>query len=222
MSYQETIHRIRESARRSGRTSDSVLLVAISKGRATEAIQELYDQGHRDFGENRAQELAAKVPVLPDDIRWHFVGPLQTNKVRIVRSAASALHSLDRDRLADAWVKGPSRPPPAFLQINLGLEPQKSGYSPDDAGTAYQYARSLGIEVMGLMAIPPMSTDPDVGRGYFRELRSVADRIHTDHRLTTHLGLSMGMTDDFETAIEEGATVVRVGRAIFGETREVG
>ena len=113
MSLEAVRTRIAEAAMRAGRQPESVRLVVVSKGQSPEAIQELYEQGQRDFGENRAQELSGKVGQLPSDIRWHFVGPLQTNKVRMVRPAVDLLHSLDRIDLVEPWVKGPGSPPPA-------------------------------------------------------------------------------------------------------------
>ena len=197
------------------RERSEVTLVAVSKGRSVEAIRALYDEGHRDFGENRAQELRDKVDELPPDVRWHFVGPLQTNKVRIVRPSASVLHSMDRDSLATAWLKGPGHPPPVYLQVNIGDEDQKSGLAPTQAPSFCDRLVSLGIEVVGLMAIPPLSNDAEEVRPYFAALRELRDAIATDHPAVT--GLSMGMSDDFEVAISEGATSIRVGRAIFAD-----
>lgn len=190
-------------------------LVAVSKGRSVEAIRALYEEGHRDFGENRAQELRDKVDELPPDVRWHFIGPLQSNKVRIVRPSASVLHSMDRESLATAWLKGPGHPPPVYLQVNIGEEDQKSGVAPADSLSFCERLVSLGIQVVGLMAIPPLSDDPEEVRPHFSALRELRDAIAVDHPEVT--GLSMGMSDDFEVAISEGATSIRVGRAIFAD-----
>ena len=207
--------RMEAACRRSGRDRSDVTLVAVTKGRPVEAIRMLYDQGQRDFGENRAQELRDKVNELPGDIRWHFIGPLQTNKVRIVRPAATVLHSMDRESLAVAWMKGPGSPPPVYLQVNIGEEDQKSGAAPDDAPAFCDRLVSLGITVLGLMAIPPLADDPEDVRHHFTAMHLLRDRIAADHPPVT--GLSMGMSDDFEVAIEEGATSIRVGRAIFAD-----
>lgn len=204
--------RVGEACAVAGRSPDEVVLVAVTKGRDVESIRALYDLGHRDFGENRAQELRDKVDELPGDIRWHFVGPLQSNKVRVVRPAASVLHSMDRKSLATAWMKGPGSPPPVYLQVNIGREDQKFGVDPDDAGPFCDRLVELGIDVIGLMAIPPLAEDP---RLHFSELRDLRNAIVSEHPAVT--GLSMGMSDDFDVAISEGATVIRVGRAIFAD-----
>lgn len=200
---------------RAGRDRQDVTLVVVTKGRSVEAICSLYEEGHRDFGENRAQELRDKVPVTPRDIRWHFVGPLQSNKVRVVRPAASFLHSMDRESLATAWLKGPGKPPPVYVQVNIGDEDQKFGVASAEAPGFCDLLVSLGITVVGLMAIPPVSDDPSEVRPFFAAMRQLRDRIVTEHPSIT--GLSMGMSDDFEVAIAEGATSIRVGRAIFAD-----
>ena len=210
VSLAEVRGRMAEACARAGRDPDEVQLVAVSKGRSLEEIAALMDEGQIDFGENRAQDLRDKVAEGPAGVRWHFVGPLQTNKVRMVRPAVSVLHSMDRPDLATAWLKGPGAPPPVHLQVNIGDEDQKSGVVAADAGAFCDQLASLGIRVIGVMAIPPLGDDP---RPHFSRLRSIRDRLAADHTSVT--GLSMGMTDDFEVAIEEGATVIRVGRAIF-------
>jgi pyridoxal phosphate enzyme (YggS family) len=209
--------RIVEACDRVGRAAEEVTVVAVSKGRPTEAIRALYDRGHRDFGENRADELAEKAPRLPSDIRWHFVGHLQSNKARAVRPLATCLHSLDRSSLAKAWLKGAGRPPPAFLQVNIGREPQKFGVDPSEAEQAAGEFVALGLTVVGVMAILPIVEKPEEARPHFRELAEVGRRVRAVVPDAT--GLSMGMTDDFAVAVEEGATVIRVGRAIFDENR---
>jgi PLP dependent protein len=215
VSLSDVEERVAASCAAAGRERSEVTLVAVSKGRPVEAIRALYDEGHRDFGENRAQELRDKVDQLPPDVRWHFIGPLQTNKVRIVRPSASVLHSMDRDSLATAWLKGPGHPPPVYLQVNIGEEEQKSGAGKSDAPSFCDRLVSLGIRVVGLMAIPPPADDPEEVRPYFVALRELRDVIAADHPDVT--GLSMGMSDDFEVAISEGATAIRVGRAIFAD-----
>ncbi|HVR34188.1 MAG TPA: YggS family pyridoxal phosphate-dependent enzyme [Acidimicrobiia bacterium] len=215
MSLQAVEHRIGEACVRAGRDRSDVTLVAVAKGQSVETIRALYDQGHRDFGENRAQELRDKVDELPADIRWHFVGPLQSNKVRVVRPAVFVLHSMDRESLAVAWLKGPGHPPPVYLQVNIGAEEQKSGVSRGDAPRFCGRLVSLGIDVVGLMAIPPLAEDPEAARPHFSSLRELRDEIAVEHGSV--VGLSMGMTDDFEVAISEGATSIRVGRAIFAD-----
>ncbi|HSJ27448.1 MAG TPA: YggS family pyridoxal phosphate-dependent enzyme [Acidimicrobiia bacterium] len=215
MSLAAVLVRRDEACRRVGRSPGDVTLVAVTKGRSVEAIQRLYSEGHRDFGENRAQELRDKVDLLPSDIRWHFIGPLQTNKVRIVRPAVQVLHSMDRDALATAWLKGPGRPPPVYLQVNIGEEEQKSGVAPDRTHETCDRLVETGLVVVGLMAIPPLADDPEEVRPYFAALRRLRDEVVARHPSVE--GLSMGMTDDFEVAVEEGATAIRVGRAIFAD-----
>lgn len=215
MSLARIEDRIRAACESAGRERDEVELVAVTKGHEPDEILALYAQGQRDFGENRAQELRDKAEVLPRDIRWHFVGPLQSNKVRIVRPAVVALHSMDRPSLATAWLKGPGDPPPVYLQVNIGSEEQKSGVAPGDAAAFCDRLVDLGHTVVGLMAIPPLSEEPEDVRPYFAEMRRLRDQIAAVH--PSVVGLSMGMTDDFEVAISEGATSIRVGRAIFAD-----
>lgn len=205
--------RVESAAGRCDRHPSEVTLVAVGKGRPVEAIVELYEAGHRDFGENRADELAAKAAVLPSDIRWHFVGHLQSNKARMVRPTAALLHSLDRASLAGAWLKGSGSAPPVLVQVNIGHEPQKSGVDPERALEFAIEVSSLGLTVAGLMAIVPMVDEPELARPYFSALASLRREIA--EVLPTVSVLSMGMSDDFEVAVEEGATCIRVGRAIF-------
>ncbi|HEX2154360.1 MAG TPA: YggS family pyridoxal phosphate-dependent enzyme [Acidimicrobiia bacterium] len=215
MSLESVMRRVAKACDRSGRRPDDVRLVVVSKGQTIDAIRDLYDRGHRDFGENRADELAEKVSLLPDDIRWHFVGHLQSNKARVVRPAAAYLHSLDRLSLAKAWLKGAGTPPPTFLQVNIGGEAQKFGVDPDQAADMASTFSALDIPLVGVMAIIPIVTEPNEARVHFRHLAEVGRRVASEVPSAT--GLSMGMTDDFEVAVEEGATVIRVGRAIFGD-----
>lgn len=213
MSLEAVTDRAVRAVSESGREPDELTILAVSKGHSTAEIRALYESGHRDFGENRAQELRDKVPELPDDIRWHFVGPLQSNKARIVRPAVVALHSMDRRSLASAWMKGSGRAPACYLQVNIGREPQKSGVMPEDVSEMVSGLVSMGVPIIGLMTIPPLVDDPEESRPHFAALRELRDEISTDHPAIS--GLSMGMTNDFEIAIQEGATVIRVGRAIF-------
>jgi PLP dependent protein len=215
MSYQDVVTRMTAAAERVGRDPSSVTLVAVSKAKPVSEIEAVYELGHRDFGENRAQEMAEKAARLPEDIRWHFVGGLQTNKARLIRPITHLLHSMDRPPLAGAWAKGSGLPPPVLLQINTGHERQKSGVEPEEAGSTLAEVLSLGLEVRGLMAIPPLTEDPEAQRSQFAMLREIRSELAGEHPEITEL--SMGMTDDFEIAIEEGSSIIRVGRAIFGE-----
>lgn len=205
---------VASAARRSRRSPESITVVAVSKTKTVEEIMRIYELGHRDFGENRAQELATKAPLLPGDIRWHFVGALQTNKVRLVRSRTHLLHSMDRASLATAWVKGHGLPPAVLVQVNIGEEPQKAGASVEDTPGLIDRLVDLGVPVRGLMAIPPIPETKEASRPHFVALRELRDLIMAEQPQVREL--SMGMTDDFEVAIEEGASMIRVGRAIFG------
>lgn len=189
-------------------------LVAVGKGHPARTIQEAVDAGHAVFAESRGQELVAKCGALSPDLEWHFVGPLQTNKVRMVRPRVALLHSFDRDRLVRPWTRGAPPGPPALLQVNVGMEPQKQGVPPDLVIETFERWTAAGVRIAGLMAIPPMAADPEASRPHFVRMRDLRDRLSA--RVGAPLRLSMGMTDDFEVAVEEGSTIIRVGRAIFG------
>jgi pyridoxal phosphate enzyme (YggS family) len=208
--------RIAAAAARSGRRAEEVTLVAVSKGQSVDAVADAYAAGHRDFGENRADELLSKVDLLPDDIRWHFVGSLQSRKAKLVRPIVHLLHSLDRPKLVRAWAAaGEGTPPPVLIQVNIARESQKHGAAPEDVPALLDAATAAGIPCRGLMIIPPAPDTPEDSRRWFRALADLARRSRVDHPGLDVL--SMGMTDDFEVAIEEGATTIRVGRAIFGD-----
>ncbi len=210
--------RIAGAAGRSGRSGNDVLLVVVTKGHPVADIEELYRAGQRHFGENRAQELVEKAPLLPGDIVWHFVGPLQTNKAALVHDVASWLHSMDRRKLGRRWNAPDS--PPALLQVNVAEEPQKSGVSPAAAGELAAELLDTGVPLRGLMAIPPEPDQPEDSRHWFRLLAGLRAELAVRHPELTEL--SMGMSDDFEVAIAEGATVLRVGRAIFDPFEDEG
>ncbi|MCH8983550.1 MAG: YggS family pyridoxal phosphate-dependent enzyme [Acidobacteria bacterium] len=214
MSYQDVVDRISAAASQAGRSESEITLIAVSKLKSVLEILEVYQKGHRDFGENRANEMAGKAPELPDDIRWHFVGSLQSNKARLVRPITHLLHSMDRDSLASAWTKGPGLPPTVLVQVNVGSEPQKSGVEPGEVEGFVDQLVARGMNVAGLMAIPPVPELSEQSREYFRALRQLRDQVRRQHPGV--IELSMGMTDDFEVAIAEGASMIRVGRAIFG------
>ncbi len=209
----EVHDRVAAAAARAGRVPGDVTVVAVGKAHPPELLAAAYEAGHRVFGENRAQELAAKAPQLPADVEWHFIGPLQRNKVRLVRPLVSLLESMDRPALAAAWARDGGAPP-VLVEVNVAAEQQKAGVSPARAGELVDRLTELGVEVRGLMAIPPAAPDPEASRPHFRALAALADRLRADRPGLVEL--SMGMTDDYEVAVEEGATIVRVGRAIFG------
>ena len=220
VTYAEVMDRVTAALTASGRRPDEVTVVAVSKTMTTGQILDVYAQGHRDFGENRADEMEAKAAALPGDIRWHFVGALQSNKARSMRGITHLLHSMDRPSLGKAWMKGHGPAPPVLAEVNLGEEPQKSGVMASEIEAALEWMVALGLEVRGLMAIPPVPDHPEDSRPYFAELRQIRDRLV---RIFPHVTeLSMGMTDDFEVGIAEGASIIRVGRAIFGPRNSTG
>jgi len=206
--------RIREAAERAGRDPRGILLVAVSKTAIDDDVLAAYREGHRDFGENRAGELAERAVRLPSDIRWHFIGRLQGNKVRRVRPVTHLLHSLDRPDLVSYWAKGSGTPPPVLVEVSVAGEHQKAGVAPGEAAGLVGEAVAMGLDVRGLMTMAPLVEDPEEVRPVFRELARLRDRLA--ERWPGVRELSMGMTDDYEVAVEEGATILRVGRAIFG------
>ncbi len=216
----EVRSRIAHAAGRAHRTPDSVRLVLASKTQPPAAIAAAYDAGARDFGENYVQEAASKRSSLPamSDLRWHLIGHLQTNKVRAAIEIFALIHTLDNVRLASALHRlRPAPPMPVLLEINLAEEGSKNGVAPVEAEALIEAVRG-SVEVNGLMTVPPLSADPETTRPYFARLREMRDRLAVISGLPLR-DLSMGMTNDYEVAIEEGATIVRVGRAVFGERK---
>jgi pyridoxal phosphate enzyme (YggS family) len=206
--------RIARAARRAGRAPASVTLVAAAKTVPVEQVAAVVAAGVIDIGENRAQELLTKAPALADATpqpRWHFIGALQRNKVRGLAPWVGLWHSVDRALLGAELAR---RAPGAhvLVEVNLGDEAQKAGCAPDDAPALVERLHEIGLVVDGLMTVPPASGEPS---RFFAALAQLGAHLHLRE-------LSMGMTDDFETAIEEGATIVRVGRALFGARPEPG
>jgi len=212
--------RIEEACRRAGRSSESVRLVAVSKTFPPATIRELLELGHGLFGENRVQEALPKMDLLGPAVRWHLVGHLQTNKVRQIIGRFELIHSVDSEKLAReiqrrAEFAGTRQP--VLLQVNVAEEETKFGVIEEAVLPLVEsIARMEHVDLRGLMTIPPPVEDPEAARGWFADLRELRDRCAERSGLALS-ELSMGMTDDFEVAIEEGATLVRVGRAIFGE-----
>lgn len=206
--------RIAEACRRSGRSPGEVTLVAVCKGFPAAAVRQAVAAGVRHLGENRVQEATAKRPQLadlPGDVTWHMVGHLQTNKVRKALELFDIIQSVDSLPLAEAISRRAQRMVPVFLEVNVAQEPTKYGFPPRELPRAAEaVARLPNLEVRGLMTVAPLVDDPEEVRPVFRRLRELARSLGLRE-------LSMGMTDDFEVAVEEGATVVRIGRAIFGE-----
>jgi pyridoxal phosphate enzyme (YggS family) len=210
--------RITDAAQRSGHAADEIKLVLASKTQPPEAIRSAYDASARDFGENYVQEAATKLAAVGklDGARWHLIGHLQTNKAKLAVSIFDLIQSVDSTRLLSALAKAhPTPPVRALVEVNLGGEATKTGVAPDSVEALIEAARDR-VEIIGLMTIPPPGATLAATRGYFAQLRGMRDRLAAHSGLALS-ELSMGMTDDFEIAIEEGATIVRVGRAVFGE-----
>jgi pyridoxal phosphate enzyme (YggS family) len=213
--------RVRAAAERAGRSPADVTLVAVSKTFPIDVLKMALEAGATDLGENRAQELKEKVAALGDTARWHFIGPLQTNKVRIVVGGASLIHSVDRVELAEAISRravAMDMVQDVLIEVNLSGESAKHGTRAGDAVELARTVQSLGgVSVGGLMTMAPFSDDPETSRPYFRQLAQLRDEVA--EVVPGASGLSMGMSRDFEVGIEEGATIVRVGEAIFGARR---
>lgn len=214
------------AAKRAGREPDSVKLVAVSKRQPVDRIQEAIDAGQKVFGENFIQEAQEKIVVLPPDITWHFIGHLQSNKAKIAAGLFGVIETIDRLKLANALEKqlaATNKKLSIFIQVNIGREPQKSGVLPEDIEPLLRQLDSLNhLTVKGLMAMPPYFSDQEQVRPYFRKMRQLATNLQEKELLGKNgeVGLSMGMSGDFEAAIEEGATLIRVGTALFGSRSE--
>ncbi len=212
--------RIAALERRHGRAPGSVRLVAVSKTKPAAAVREAFEAGQRDFGENHLQDALSKIePLAGLGLTWHFIGPLQSNKTRAVAERFDWVHSIDRLKIARrlSAQRPPGRPPlQVCVQVNISAEPTKSGVAPGELeALARAVAELPGLRLRGLMAIPAPSEDPAEQRAAFRRLRELQEGL-----LARGLALdtlSMGMSADLEAAIAEGATIVRVGTAIFGE-----
>jgi PLP dependent protein len=204
---------IARACARAGRSPDDVLLIAVSKTVEVERITLAIAAGVAALGENRVQEAREKIETLGRPVPWHLIGALQTNKAKDAARLFDWIHSVDRPELArelDRRARGLGRTVDALLEVNVGEEPQKSGVRPHEIKPLLDALAGLsGIQIRGLMAIPPAAPDPEQTRPYFRRLRELRDAAGLEH-------LSMGMSADFEVAVEEGATMVRVGTAIFG------
>lgn len=213
MGLAEIKGRIAQAANRVGRAPESVTLIAVSKLQPDARVAELLAEGQRVFGENRVQEAAGKWPAFKErfeGVELHLIGPLQSNKARQAMELFDVIHTVDRLKLAKTLARLAQELghcPRLFVQVNTGEEPQKAGVTPAEADGFIEACRDLGLEIEGLMCIPPAEEEPSL---HFALLKKIADRNQI-------AGLSMGMSGDFETAIAQGATHVRVGSAIFGE-----
>jgi len=212
--------RISAACAKSGRRADSVELVAVSKTFPAEAIREANSCGQTVFGESRLQEAESKIATLPGHLSWHFIGRIQTNKIRKILPLFGIFHAVDSLRLANHMGEAADDLglfPKIFLQVNVAGEATKGGFEPSEIEAELEAILAVKrLEIVGLMTIPPVGQDAESSRRWFAALRDLRDRLEGKFKVSLPL-LSMGMSGDFEIAIEEGATHVRVGSAIFGK-----
>jgi pyridoxal phosphate enzyme (YggS family) len=219
---------IAETAIRVGRDPQGIKLVAVSKTVDVALIRQAVDCGQTSFGENYLQEAAGKIPLLTSSTTWHLIGHLQSNKARLAVELFDVIQTVDRWKLAkalDTHSKKLNKKLPVLIQVNTGREKQKSGVPSEMAeGLLRQIAQETDLDVRGLMTIPPFFSDPEKSRPYFKELFHLAKRLAALNLFAdnTNVELSMGMSDDYPIAIEEGATIVRVGTALFGARNSIG
>lgn len=218
--YEIVLDNIKKACERSGRNPEDITLISVTKTHGAELINEAIDAGAKDIGENKAQELCNKY----DDVkpvRWHFIGHLQTNKVKTIVDKVVMIHSVDSDKLAseiDKRAKSSGVVMDILVEINIGMEDSKSGATEEEARDLIKKIRDeyQNLRVRGLMCVPPITDNPENSRKYFKKLKDIFDSIKELSEDEYFDTLSMGMSGDYEVAIEEGATVVRVGTAIFG------
>lgn len=220
--YQNVENRVAAACARAGRARSEVTLIAVSKTKPIEDIQALIDYGVTNFGENKVQEMCAKEEVITEALSWHMIGHLQRNKVKYLMGKTCLIHSVDSLRLAQEIQKEAAKVGivcPVLMEINIGNEESKGGIGIDEAETlARQIAELPNLKLKGLMCIAPFVDDAEENREHFKKMREKRDELAALAIPGTEIReLSMGMTGDFEVAIEEGATLVRVGTAIFGE-----
>ena len=218
---EEVEARITRACERSGRERSEVTLISVSKTKPVEMLQEAYDAGSRDFGENKPQEIREKYPQLPTDIRWHMIGHLQRNKIKYIIDKVCMIHSVDSIRLAEAIdeeAKKHGIVMPVLIEVNVAEEESKFGVHLDEVESLVRQISELSnIQVQGLMTIAPFTENAEDNRIYFRKLRNLYVDIKDKNIDNVNMcNLSMGMTGDYEVAVEEGATMVRVGTDIFG------
>jgi PLP dependent protein len=225
--FERVCERVARAAERAGRPASDVLMVAVSKTVPPDAIMAAYQLGQRHFGENRVQEFRSKRELLAaqgwaPEARWHLVGQLQSNKAKLAATLFDIIHSVDDLKLArllSAHAQAQDRTLPVLLQVDYSGEPQRAGFRPQDldSGVTGELVSLPGLEVQGLMTIAPLGLNEADLRSVFSRLRDLQANLAARHPAAEWRHLSMGMTDDFEVAIEEGSTVVRIGRALFGE-----
>ena len=223
----EVSDRIGAACKRAGRSREDVTLVAVSKTKPVSMLMEAYAAGVRDFGENRVQEILEKAPLMPDDIRWHMIGHLQTNKVRQVIDRVVLIHSVDSVALARQIEKEAAKRDLVvhiLLEVNVAGEESKFGFSVDEAEeAAVEIAKFAHVRIDGLMTIAPFVENSEENRDVFQKLFQLSVDIREKNIDNVNMNvLSMGMTGDFEEAVEEGASVIRVGAGIFGARTRIG
>ena len=211
--------RILQACQRSGRSREEIILLGASKYADAEKIRQAYQCGVKVFGESRAQDFLKKLEILKDlPIDWHFIGRLQTNKVKYIIDKVSLIHSVDRPNLAEEINKRAEKiqkVQDVLIEVNVGGEETKGGVSPEELKNLFEYCLNLkNIRVLGLMTIPPYEEDPERVRPYFIKLRKLKEKLEEDYKIRL-IHLSMGMSNDFEVAVEEGATILRIGSALF-------
>ncbi len=219
---QQVEENIKKACKKSGRDRADVTLIAVSKTKPVEMLQTVYDCGVRDFGENKVQEMCDKMEVLPGDIKWHMIGHLQTNKVKYIVGRTELIHSVDSVHLAAEIQKQAVKKDvivPILIEVNIAEEESKFGIHKEDTiAMVRQIAEMDHLRIKGLMTIAPFVENAEDNRLYFREIKQLSVDINNQNIDNVSMDvLSMGMTGDYEVAIEEGATLVRVGTGIFGE-----
>lgn len=216
--YQSVKERIAKAAERSGRKAEDVLLVAVSKYRPMEQLLTQYQFGQRHFAENRVQESQKKIPDFPAGCQWHLIGPLQTNKAKYLPGLVDWVHSIEREKVISALEAAYSqagKTVQVLIQVNIAGEEQKSGCEPSEVETLVRLClQSPSLHLQGFMTMAPYSDNPEDARPVFRSLRELAEEVRQKTGLKLP-HLSMGMSGDFEVAVEEGATIVRVGSALY-------
>ncbi len=213
---------VKAACERAGRKREDVTLIAVSKTKPVEMLQEIYNEGVRDFGENKVQEMCEKIEQMPSDIKWHMIGHLQRNKVKYIIDKVDLIHSVDTYRLAEEiniQAKKHGIVVPILVEVNIAGEESKFGTSAEDAMLLVEEISALeNVRIKGLMTIAPYVEDAEDNRLYFRKIKQLSVDITNKNIDNVSMEiLSMGMTGDYQVAIEEGATMVRVGTGIFGE-----
>lgn len=220
---QSVEERLEAACDRAGRNRDAVTLVAVSKTHPVRAVRTLHEAGVDHFGASYVQEWQDKAPELPDELKWHFVGHLQSNKAKYVADDVEMVHSIDRRSVMKQMHRRSEKPADVLLQVNIADQESKSGVVPDELPDLLEMTLEYpNLRIRGLMTLPPHADDPEDNRGYFEHMGELFEKSRAwledceerDAGIFEHL--SMGMTNDFEVAVEEGATIVRIGTALFG------